>query len=182
MNQTIYNLKTGERFEKEIPTEELEAQEAKYEAEHRKRKLAEKSRPLTEIEISRLFITQNIQTIITDDATASRAVEFHPEMKYDGSLIPAKTRINWNGTLKRSSVDIWDTEQNNPDNAPTLWEDIAYRDGFRIIPEVITATLAFAEGEYGWWGDKLYRSKVNGNSYTPAVYPANWEEVYNGEN
>lgn len=145
--------------------------------ESQKAELAEKSRPLTESEINRLFIVQNINTVITDDATASRAVEFHPEMKYDGSLIPAKTRINWKGKLKRATVDIWDTEQNNPDNAPTLWEDISYKDGFRIIPEVITATLAFAEGECGWWGDALYRSKVNGNVYTPAVYPANWELV-----
>jgi hypothetical protein len=144
--------------------------------------LAEKSRPLTEAEISRLFIMQNINTVITDDATASRAVEFHPEMKYDGSLIPAKTRINWKGKLKRASVDIWDTEQNNPDNAPTLWEDITYCDGFRIIPEVITATLAFSEGECGWWEDVLYRSRVNGNVYNPAVYPANWEEALHGKN
>lgn len=112
-----------------------------------------------------------------DDANASTAPDMFPRMKYDGSLIPAKTRINWHGTLKRSAVDIWDREENNPDNAPTLWEDIAYRDGFRIIPEVITATLAFSEGECGWWVDKLYRSKVNGNVYTPAVYPDNWELV-----
>lgn len=137
--------------------------------------LAEKSRPLTTDEVNRLFIMQNINAVITDDATASRAVEFHPEMKYDGKLIPAKTRINWHGKLKRAAVDIWDTESNNPDNAPTLWEDIAYRDGFRIIPEVITATLAFSEGECGWWGDTLYRSKVSGNAYTPDVYPDNWE-------
>lgn len=150
---------------------------AAMQKEARAAELQEKTRPLTESEISRLFIMQNINTVITDDATASRAVEFHPEMKYDGSLIPAKTRINWHGTLKRASVDIWDTEQNNPDNAPTLWEDIAYKDGFRIIPTVITATLAFNEGECGWWGDKLYRSTVNGNVYTPAVYPANWELV-----
>lgn len=139
--------------------------------------LTEKSRPLTESELSRLFIAHNINTVITDDATASRAVEFHPEMEYNGKLIPAKTRINWHGKLKRATVDIWDTEQNNPDNAPALWEDIAYRDGFRIIPEVITATLAFAEAECGWWGDTLYRSKVNGNVYTPDVYPDNWETV-----
>lgn len=112
-----------------------------------------------------------------DDKTASTAPEMFPRMKYDGSLIPAKTRINWKGTLKRTAVDAWDTEGNNPDNAPTLWEDISYRDGFRIIPEVITATLAFAEGECGWWKDKLYRSKVNGNVYNPEVYPGNWEEV-----
>lgn len=145
--------------------------------EAKKAELAEKSRPLTESEISRLLIVQNIQTIITDDAAASRAVEFHPEMQYNGKLIPAKTRINWHGKLKRAAVDIWDTTENNPDNAPTLWEDISYRDGFRIIPEVITATLAFSEGECGWWGDTLYRSKVNGNVYNPEVYPGNWEEV-----
>lgn len=139
--------------------------------------LAEKSRSLTLDEVTRLFLKQNISTVIPDDAVASRAVEFHPEMKYDGSLIPAKTRINWQGKLKRASVDIWDTEQNNPDNAPTLWEDISYKNGFRIIPEVITATLAFSDGECGWWEDKLYRSKVNGNVYTPVVYPANWEEM-----
>ena len=137
----------------------------------------EMTRPLTADEVNRLFITQNIQTIITDDAVASRAVEFHPEMQYDGSLINAGTRIRWGKVLKRAAVDLWDTETNNPDNAPTLWEDIAYRDGIRIIPEIITATLAFSEGEYGWWEDKLYRSKVNGNAYNPSVVPDNWEAV-----
>ena len=116
-------------------------------------------------------------TASLDDKTASTAPTLFRKLKKDGSLVSAGTRINWNGTLKRASVDIWDTESNNPDNAPTLWEDIAYRDGFRIIPEVITATLAFSEGECGWWEDKLYRSKVNGNVYTPAVYPDNWDSV-----
>ena len=150
---------------------------AQMEAEQRKAELSEKSRPLTAEEVNRLFLVQNIQTIITDDAVASRAVHFHPEMQYNGKLIPAKTRIKWGNGLKRAAVDIWDTETNNPDNAPTLWEDIAYRDGFRIIPEIITATLAFAKNEYGWWGDVLYRSKVNGNAYPPSVVPDNWEAV-----
>ena len=148
---------------------------ATLQTEQRKAELSEKSRPLTADEVNLLFLMQNINIVITDDATASRAVVFHPEMKYDGKLIPAKTRINWKGTLKRAAVDIWDTKENNPDNAPTLWEDISYKDGFRIIPEVITATLAFSENEYGWWEDKLYRSVVNGNVYNPTVYPANWE-------
>ena len=150
---------------------------AQMQTEQRKWELAEKSRPLTEAEVSRLFIVQNIHTIITDDATASRAVEFHPEMQYDGKLIRGGTRINWKGKLKRSAVDVWDTKANNPDNAPTLWEDVPYKDGYRIIPEVITATLAFKQGEIGWWKDKLYQSKVNGNVYTPDVYPNNWDEM-----
>ena len=126
-----------------------------------------------------IYLRSIVEQAVTslDDKTASTAVILSRKMQYDGKLIPAKTRINWHGKLKRSTVDIWDTEQNNPDNAPALWEDISFKDGFRIIPEVITATLAFAEGECGWWGDKLYRSKVNGNVYTPAVYPDNWELV-----
>lgn len=165
----VKGYENGKLVERELTESEISVM--------RKAEIAEKSRPLTAEEVNHLFIAQNINMVITDDATASRAVEFHPEMKYDGSLIPAKTRINWNGKLKRATVDIWDRKENNPDNAPTLWEDIAYRDGFRIIPEVITATLAFSEGECGWWGDVLYRSKVNGNVYTPTVYPANWEEA-----
>jgi hypothetical protein len=157
----------------EMTPEEITA----IQKESARAELAEKSRPLTESEISRLFIAQNINTVITDDATASRAVEFHPEMKYDGSLIPAKTRINWKGKLKRASVDIWDTEQNNPDNASTLWADLRYKNGFRIIDEVLTVTTAFSNGELGWWGDDLFRSKKDSNVYTPAVRPEDWELV-----
>lgn len=140
--------------------------------------IQEKSRPLTADEVNRLFLMQNINTVITDDATASRAVEFHPEMKYDGSLIEEGTRINWNGTLKKAAVDLWDTAENNPENAPTLWADLAYRNGIRIIPEVITVTTAFYKGEPGWWSDGcIYRSKVDSNVYTPAVRPEDWEKV-----
>lgn len=111
------------------------------------------------------------------DAQASCAVSVYPTLKENSALVSAGTRINWNGTLKRAAVDLWDTAENNPDNAPTLWEDVNYRDGYRIIPETITAGLAFAVGECGWWNDVLYRSKLEANVYTPEQYPAGWETV-----
>ena len=111
------------------------------------------------------------------DAVISTAPEACRRMKYDGSLIQNGTRINWNGAVKRAAVDLWDTEQNNPDNAPNLWEDISYREGIRIIPDPITTGLAFAKDELGWWGDTLYRSKVDNNVYTPEQYDRNWEIV-----
>ena len=123
----------------------------------------------------RPIIEQAAQSL--DDKTASEGAELFPALKYDGSLVKAGTRIDWHGTLKRASVDLWDTEQNNPDNAPTLWENIAYKDGIRIIPETITATLAFSKGERGWWQDVLYESLMDGNVYTPAQYPAGWTLV-----
>ena len=112
-----------------------------------------------------------------DDKTASTAGMLFPKLKQDGALIKAGTRINWNGKLKRAAVDLWDTQENNPDNATTLWEDIAYRDGYRIIPATITAGTAFSLDECGWWGDILYRSKLAANVYTPEQYPAGWEAV-----
>ena len=112
-----------------------------------------------------------------DDKTASTAGVLFPRLKQDGHLVKAGTRINWNGTLKRAAVGLWDTPENNPDNAPTLWADIQYRNGYRIIPETITVTTAFSKCEYGWWGDTLYRSKVGSNVYTPAQYADNWEAV-----
>ena len=110
-----------------------------------------------------------------DDATASTAPELFPRLKRDGSLVKAGTRICWGGTLKRAAVDLWDNAENTPDAAPTLWEDIDYRDGYRVIPSVITAGTAFGLDELGWWGGKLYKSKLAANVYTPEQYPAGWE-------
>lgn len=112
-----------------------------------------------------------------EDKDASVSPELFPRMKYDGSLISYKTRINWNGKIKMAAQDLWDAEQNNPDNAPTLWNDIEYKDGIRIIPEIITADRAFSLGEKGWWGDSFYESLINANVYTPAQYPQGWTLV-----
>ena len=111
-----------------------------------------------------------------DDQTASTAPALLRKLKQDGKLVSAGTRINWGGVIKRAAVDLWDTAENTPDAAPTLWEDIDYRVGYRVIPVTITATAAFALGELGWWGGKLYKSKLAANVYTPEQYPAGWEE------
>lgn len=111
------------------------------------------------------------------DADASKAPSLFPGMSCDGALIKSGTRIHWHGQLKRAAVDLWDLESNNPANAPALWEDVAYKDGWRIIPEAITATLAFVYGELGWWHGTLYRSLRDGNTFNPSVTPEWWEAV-----
>ena len=112
-----------------------------------------------------------------DDKTASEAPTLFPRLKQDGSLVKAGTRINHNGGSKRAAVDLWDTADNSPDKATDLWETPDYKDGYRIIPSVITVTGAFAKGERGWWNGKLYESKVGSNVYTPEQYADNWMEV-----
>ena len=112
-----------------------------------------------------------------DDKTASEAPTLFPKMKTNNALIKAGTRINWNGTVKRAAVDLWDTEANNPDNAPALWEDILYKNGIRIIPETITAGTAFSMGEQGYWKDVLYESVIDNNVWTPESYAGAWKVV-----
>lgn len=112
---------------------------------------------------------------VLDDRTVSTAPEALPRLRQDGSLIKAGERINWGGTIKRAAVDLWDTAENTPDAAPALWEDIGYREGYRIIPETITAGSAFAMDELGWWGGTLYRSLLDANVWTPDANPSGWE-------
>jgi hypothetical protein len=101
-------------------------------------------------------------------------------MHYDGELIKAGVRINWNGVLKRAAVDLWDTEANTPDAAPSLWEDIEYKEGVRIIPETITASAAFDKNELGWWNAVLYISLIDANVWNPDTNPAGWA-IYSAE-
>lgn len=61
----------------DLTTEELaamEAAQAAYEA-------AERTRPLTLEEVSRMIITQQINSLAVDDNTALRMAEFYPEWK-----------------------------------------------------------------------------------------------------
>ena len=118
-----------------------------------------------------------------DEKTISTAPELCRSLRQDSSLIRSGTRINWNGTVKKAAVDLWDNTDSTPDTAPTLWENIDYHDGIRVIPETITATSAFGKGELGYWraDGKIYRAKADGTVWTPAQYPDAWE-VVGGEN
>ena len=116
--------------------------------------------------------------ISLEDKDASQAAVLFPRLKQNGALIKAGTRINWHGVVKRAAVDLWDTPENTPDSALSLWEDLAFKDGIRIIPKVITAGLAFQPGEKGWWNDELYESiHPTANTWTPEEYPPAWKKV-----
>lgn len=119
-----------------------------------------------------LLASQNLE-----DINASETPELFGRLDENGELVKAGTRINWGGEVKRAAVDLWDTAENNPDNAPSLWEDIVYKEGIRIIPESITAGTAFSKDELGYWKDVLYKSLIDNNVWTPESYPAGWEIV-----
>lgn len=132
---------------------------------------------MTRDEAMRIRAIVEQATASLDDQTASEGATLFPRLKQDGSLIKAGTRINWQGSLKKAAVDLWDRAENSPDAAPTLWSDISYRDGIRIIPETITAAQAFVLDELGWWQEHVYRSTIAANVYTPDQYAMGWELV-----
>ena len=130
---------------------------------------------MTKSEALQLRTAMELAATSLDDKTASTAAAMFRQMKNDGSLVKAGTRINWHGVVKRAAVDLWDRSENSPENAPALWEDILYRDGIRIIPETITAGTAFAKGEEGIWKDTVYVSRIDANVWTPEAYQDGWE-------
>lgn len=115
---------------------------------------------------------------LLDDAQASKVVELYKPYPKDGSLVKVGRRINWNGVLLRAKVDLWATDENNPDNAPGLWEKIAYRDGYRVLSEPITASNPVQPGEKCWEGDVLYECIYHVVcTYRPSEYAAAWKVV-----
>ena len=101
-----------------------------------------------------------------------------PRLKGNGELVKAGTHINWGGTVKRAAVALWDTEENNPDNAPDLWNDIEYREGLRVLTGPIPATNPVQVDEICWYKDAKWRN-ISGvpSVYLPDEYPNGWEVV-----
>ena len=64
-----------------------------------------------------------------------------------------------------------------PNVTEALFKKLMYRNGVRIIPEVITTGDMFTKDELGWWNDTLYKSLMDANVYTPEQYAAGWEIV-----
>ena len=83
----------------------------------------ENSRPLTESEVSRMLITQQINTLTVDDNTAMRMKEFYPEWTADtaysvGYKVQRSGKL-WRVVQAHTSQAGWE-----PENAASLWEQI----------------------------------------------------------
>ena len=70
-----FDVKSGNQIVTELTHDEIDS----IQAEQAKAEVYERTRPLTEFEVTRLLIAQQINTIAVDDNTALRMVEFYPE-------------------------------------------------------------------------------------------------------
>ena len=117
----------------------------------------ERTRPLTESEVSRMLITQQINTLTIDDNTALRMTEFYPEWAADTEYT-AEYKVQRNGKLWRciqahTSQTGWE-----PENAASLWTEICESHAGTLgDPIPYSGNMALESGKYYMQDGKVYR-------------------------
>ncbi len=118
---------------------------------------AERTRPLTESEVSRMLIAQQINTLEVDDNTALRMKEFYPEWTADTEYtIEYKAQHNgklWRCIQAHTSQTGWE-----PENAASLWTEICESHaGTLEDPIPYSGNMALESGKYYSQDNKVYR-------------------------
>lgn len=155
---------------------EMTAEEiAAMQVEQTKCELMEKSRPLTESEVTRLMIAQQINSLSVDDNTALRMREFYPEWAA-GVDYATGYKVQCSGKLWRclqahTSQTGWE-----PDSAPSLWAKVLIPDE-TVIPEweQPDSTNPYSAGDKVAHNGKTWVSDIDNNVWEPGVY--GWSEV-----
>lgn len=146
-NKIVYNVKFGTTELVELQTmtpEELadmEAEAAKFEAQ-------ERTRPLTESEVSRLLIAQQINTLSVDDTTALRMMSFYPAWT-ENTAYSVGYKVQRNGKLWRALQSHTAQVGWEPENAASLWEVINETHSGKIDdPIPYSGNMALENGKY----------------------------------
>lgn len=117
----------------------------------------ERTRPLTESEVSRMLIAQQINTLTVDDNTALRMKDFYPEWA-ENAEYTAEYKVQRNGKLWRciqahTSQTGWE-----PENAASLWTEICESHaGTLDDPIPYSGNMALESGKYYSQDNKVYR-------------------------
>lgn len=117
----------------------------------------EKHRPLTESEVSRMLITEQINTLAVDDQTALRMAEFYPVWAV-GVTYAVGYRLQHNGKLYRVRTAHTSQADWSPDVAVTLFVRIdEEHDGSKYDPIPYDGNMALVSGLYYTQDGVLYR-------------------------
>ena len=138
---------------RDMTAEEIAAlQEAQAEYE-----LNERTRPLTESEVSRLLIAKQINTLTVDDNTALRMTEFYPEWA-ENAEYTAEYKVQRNGKLWRALQAHTSQAGWEPENAASLWTEICESHaGTLEDPIPYSGNMALESGKYYSQENKVYR-------------------------
>ena len=110
--------------------------------------IMERTRPLTEAEVSRMLLAEQINTLTVDDQTAYRMREFYPEW-VAGVAYTAEYKVQRSGRLWRCRQANTSQEGWEPENVPALWEEICEtHDGTQYDPIPYNGNMALVSGKY----------------------------------
>lgn len=149
--------------------------EEKLKSEYLKNEAAERSRPLTAEEVSRMLIASQINSLAVDDSTALRMREFYPLWEA-GQDYTAGFRLRYGGLLYKVLQAHTSQETWTPDAAPSLFAKVLIPDE-TVIPawEQPDSTNAYAKGDKVTHKGKTWVSDVDNNVWEPGIY--GWIEV-----
>ena len=117
----------------------------------------EKSRPLTEAEVSRMLITAQINTLSVDDNTALRMKDYYPEWGADTDYT-AGYKVQRGGKLWRCIQTHTSQIGWEPENAASLWTEICETHaGTLEDPIPYNGNMALESGKYYMQDGKIYR-------------------------
>ena len=142
-------------------------------AAQRAAEVAERSRPLTESEVTRLLIAQKINTLSVEDNVALRMTEFYPEWASDTDYT-AGYRVQHGGTLYKCVQAHTSQSDWMPSATPALWVVVSVDE----YPEWVQPTGAhdaYNIGDKVTYNGQHYVCTSNANVYAPDVY--GWEEA-----
>lgn len=140
------------------------AELAELEAANRKAEIAERRRPLTEAEVSRLLISEQINTLTVDDNTALRMREYYPtfdelcDRKYKAEKIGFKFR--YGDKLYKTKQAGYTFVAHYPPSVGTesLYEEVnETHDGTIDDPIPYSGNMALTAGLYYMQDGEIYR-------------------------
>ena len=123
-----------------------------FESEERKSEIIERSRPLTEAEVSRMLITEQINTLTVDDNTALRMMEFYPTFEsIIGKTVKQGFKFTHNGKLWATAQPEMTIQAHYP---PGLGMESLYTEinethaGTEDDPIPYSGNMALEQGKY----------------------------------
>ena len=144
--------------------EEIKKREAEMQAEAARAEAQERTRPLTEYEITTMLIKKQINTLEVDDQTALRMAPFYPEWA-EGQSCAAGYKAQRGGKLWRCLQAHTAQTGWEPENAASLWTEICEsHDGTKYDPIPYDGNMALESGKYYTQGGMTYlcsRNTVN---------------------
>lgn len=122
---------------------------AEMQAEQRKAELVEKSRPLTESEVTNMLITAQINTLAVDDNTALRMIGFYPAWT-SGTAYTVGYKVQYGGNLWRCLQDHTAQDGWQPSiSTASLWVQInETHSGTVDDPIPYSGNMALVNGKY----------------------------------